>query len=60
MKQSLEKLTEIWPSEYTPFFQVFGYNCFEKTSSKGKLGAYFMKNTRNSNESAVLLNHSGF
>jgi hypothetical protein len=58
--QSLEKFTEIWPSEYTPFFQVFSINFFEKTSSKGKLGAYFMKSIRNSNESAVLLNYGVF
>jgi hypothetical protein len=34
-----------WPRyglQNTSFSQVFGYNYFEKTSSKGKLGAYFM------------------
>jgi hypothetical protein len=38
--------------------KFFGCNYFEKTSYKGKLGAYFMKSIRNSNISAVLRNNS--
>jgi hypothetical protein len=34
------------------------HHSFEKTSSKGKLGAYCMKSIRNSNVSAVLLDYS--
>jgi hypothetical protein len=43
----------------TSFSQVFGYNNFDKTSSKGKLGAYSKyEKHRNSNVSAVLLDNS--
>jgi hypothetical protein len=48
-------MIRIWPSEYTPFFQVFGYNYFGKTSSKGKLGAYFMKSIETALETATNL-----